>query len=102
MKLPAARRPRPLHSPVVWPGIVAAMTMLLLAISPPAAIANGQLELTINDVTQAELQNGTSLFTFTVRLSAAADTGGVVFDIATANNTATTPDNDYVQKSLIG
>jgi len=63
-------------------------------------------DLTINDVAQNELNSGTSNFTFTVSLSAPAGTGGVTFDIATADgsaqddNPAVTEDNDYVQKSL--
>lgn len=56
--------------------------------------------LSINDVTMAEGNAGTSAFTFTVSLSAPAGAGGVTFDIATANNTATTANNDYVAKSL--
>ncbi len=35
-----------------------------------------------------------------VSLSAAAPTGGVTFDIATADNSATVADNDYVTRSL--
>ena len=56
--------------------------------------------LTINDVTQNEGNAGTSTFSFTVSLSAPAPTGGVTFDIATQDNTATTADNDYVAKTL--
>src|SRR6185369_1446631 len=39
---------------------------------------------------------------FTVSLSAPAPAGGTTFDIATADNTATVADNDYVPKSLTG
>ncbi len=61
--------------------------------------------LTINDVSQNEGNAGTSIFTFTVNLSAPAPTGGVTFDIATADGTAqddtpATEDNDYVARSL--
>jgi len=56
--------------------------------------------LTINDVSQNEGNSGTSIFTFTVSLSIAAPAGGVTFDIATQDNTATTADNDYVLRSL--
>lgn len=56
--------------------------------------------LSINDVTQAEGNAGTSNFSFTVSLSTPAPTGGVTFDIATQDNTATTADNDYVSTSL--
>ncbi|HXU31496.1 MAG TPA: ExeM/NucH family extracellular endonuclease, partial [Thermoanaerobaculia bacterium] len=57
--------------------------------------------LTINDVSLNEGNAGTTTFTFTVSLSAPAGAGGVTFDIATANNTATQP-SDYTQKSLTG
>jgi hypothetical protein len=56
--------------------------------------------LSINDVTLAEGNSGTTTFTFTVSLSAPAPAGGVTFDIATQDNTATVADNDYVARSL--
>ncbi len=52
--------------------------------------------LSINDVSQNEGNAGTTTFSFTVSLSTAAPTGGVTFDIATQDNTATVADNDYV------
>ncbi|MEW5938178.1 MAG: ExeM/NucH family extracellular endonuclease [Chloroflexota bacterium] len=58
--------------------------------------------LSIDDVTQNEGDSGTTTFTFTVSLSAPAPAGGVTFDIAAADNTATTADNDYVANSLTG
>lgn len=58
--------------------------------------------LSINDVTQAEGDSGTTTFTFTVSLSSPANAGGVTFDIATADGTATTANNDYVTNSLTG
>jgi uncharacterized protein len=65
------------------------------------------INLTINDVTQAETNAGTTTFTFTVSLDAPAGPGGVTFDIATADGTAqddtpATEDNDYVQQTLTG
>ena len=57
--------------------------------------------LTIDDVSLNEGNAGTTTFTFTVSLSAPAPTGGVTFDIATADNTATAP-ADYTAKSLTG
>src|SRR3954464_11953947 len=57
--------------------------------------------LTVNDVSLNEGNAGTTTFTFTVSLSAPAPAGGVTFDIATANGTATQP-SDYTQKSLTG
>jgi predicted secreted protein len=56
--------------------------------------------LTINDVSLNEGNSGATTFTFTVSLSAPAPAGGITFDIATADNTATVADNDYVAKSL--
>lgn len=56
--------------------------------------------LSIADVSQSEGNAGTTTFSFTVSLSAPAGTGGVTFDIATADNTATTANGDYVAKSL--
>jgi uncharacterized repeat protein (TIGR01451 family) len=55
--------------------------------------------LTINDVSLNEGNAGTTTFTFTVSLSAPAPAGGVTFDIATANGTATQP-SDYTAKTL--
>lgn len=56
--------------------------------------------LSINDVTQSEGNTGSSNFNFTVSLSSPAPAGGVTFNIATADNTATTANGDYVAKSL--
>ncbi len=55
--------------------------------------------LTINDVSLAEGNAGTSTFTFTVSLSAPAGPGGVTFDISTANGTATAG-VDFVASNL--
>lgn len=57
--------------------------------------------LTINDVTANEGNAGITNFTFTVSLSAPAGPGGVTFDIATANGSATAG-VDYVAQSLTG
>ena len=58
--------------------------------------------LSINDVSQSEGNAGTTTFAFTVSLSAPAPVGGVTFDIATADNSATVVDNDYAANSLTG
>ncbi|EAZ90656.1 beta strand repeat-containing protein [Crocosphaera chwakensis] len=73
-----------------------------------ATIADGQgtgtivnddsASLSISDVTLVEGNNGTQLFTFTVTLDEAVDTGFTV-DYATANGTASTVDNDYTATS---
>lgn len=55
--------------------------------------------LSIGDVSQAEGDAGTTQFAFFVALSAPAPEGGVSFDIATADGTATAGD-DYVGASL--
>lgn len=57
--------------------------------------------LSINDVSLNEGNAGTTSFSFTVSLSAPAGPGGVTFDIATADGTATAP-GDYTAKSLTG
>jgi hypothetical protein len=56
--------------------------------------------LSINDATANEGNTGTTTFTFTVSLSSPAPAGGVTFNIATQDNTATVADNDYVARSL--
>jgi hypothetical protein len=58
--------------------------------------------LSVNDVTLVEGDAGTTTFTFAVSLSVPAPVGGVTFDVATADDTATTAGNDYVAKSLTG
>ncbi|MBO9661606.1 ExeM/NucH family extracellular endonuclease [Dokdonella sp.] len=62
---------------------------------------DGGLMLSIDDVSHDELNSGSSTYTFTVSLSAPAPTGGVTFDIATADDSATAP-SDYIAKSLTG
>src|SRR5207248_2751634 len=55
--------------------------------------------LSVNDISLLEGDAGTKTFTFTISLSAPAP-ATVTFDIATQDGTATTADNDYVQRSL--
>jgi predicted extracellular nuclease len=62
----------------------------------------GAPSLSINDVTVTEGNAGTTTASFTVSLSSPAPVGGVTFDIATQDNTATVADNDYVMRSLTG
>src|SRR5690606_28137902 len=63
-----------------------------IAISPPPPL------LSINDVTLAEGNSGTTLFTFTVTRS--GDTAGAsTVNWSTSNGTATTADNDYTSAS---
>ncbi len=55
------------------------------------------LSLSINDVTQAEGNSGTTNFTFIVSLNAAAPMGGVSYTVNTADGSATLANNDYQQ-----
>ncbi|WP_433925368.1 putative Ig domain-containing protein [Stenotrophomonas nematodicola] len=57
--------------------------------------------LRVNDVTATEGDSGASAFIFTVSLDVPAGPGGVTFDIATADGTATAG-SDYVARSLVG
>jgi hypothetical protein len=70
-----------------------ASTSFSLTNAPP-------ISLSIDDVTKTEGDSGTITYTFTVSLDKPAGPGGVTFDIATADGTATTADSDYVAKSL--
>ncbi|HYO20820.1 MAG TPA: Calx-beta domain-containing protein [Flavisolibacter sp.] len=67
-----------------------------------ATYVNSLPNLSIDNVSLAEGASNTQTFSFTVSLSSPAPAGGVTFDIATADNTATTAGNDYVAKSLTG
>jgi uncharacterized protein (TIGR03437 family) len=63
--------------------------------------------LTVNDVSESEGNSGTTTFTFTVTSSLPAPTGGITFDIATADGTGhddtpSSEDNDYIGRSLTG
>ena len=74
-----------------------------LAVDDFSIIANfAGAFLTIDDVSHFEGNAGTTTYTFTVSLSQPATGGGVTFDIATADNSATTGDNDYVALNLTG
>ncbi|BAQ65371.1 Calx-beta domain-containing protein [Geminocystis sp. NIES-3709] len=64
-------------------------------------IEQSSINLSINDVSLSEGNAGTTIFTFTISLSAPAGVGGVTFDIATSNNTATSA-TDYIAQSLTG
>ena len=66
----------------------------------PQGAGGGGVILSVNDVTQAETNAGTTDFVFTVSLSAPAPTGGVTFDIATADSSATVAGLDYPRSRL--
>ena len=62
-------------------------------------ILDNEPRISIGDVTKAEGKKGqTTLFTFTVTLSAAYDQA-VTMSFRTADGTATTSDSDYVAKT---
>lgn len=58
--------------------------------------------ISINDVTVTEGHAGGTSATFTVSLSSPAPSGGVTFDIATADGTAAAGSGDYVSLALAG
>jgi parallel beta-helix repeat protein len=61
--------------------------------SPPATL------LSVNDTVVTEGNSGLTYLNFPVQLSAAAPPGGISFDYATADDTATLANNDYQAKS---
>jgi predicted extracellular nuclease len=69
--------------------------------TPPQTCATGGVTLSVNDVSLAEGDAGTTAFSFTVSLSGPAPEGGVTFDVATDGDSATAPD-DYSTVSLTG
>ena len=74
-----------------------------LAIDEFSVTANGTdvPAVSINNVSLSEGNAGTSLATFTVSVSSPSH-GGVSFDIATADGTATLVDGDYAQRAESG
>ena len=58
--------------------------------------------LSIDNVSMTEGDAGTKSFVFTIQLDAPAPAGGVTFDIATEDDTATDADNDYEPNSATG
>lgn len=69
--------------------------------SPPTPGASGALTLSVGDATIIEGASGNAALGFAVSLSAPAPFGGVTFNIATADNSASAVDNDYQPQSLI-
>ena len=68
----------------------------------PSPRNSGGRSLTINDVSGNESNSGSAGLMFTVSLSAPAGPGGVTFDWATADGTATVADSDYSATTFIG
>ena len=56
----------------------------------------------VDNVSHSEGDSGTTDYVFTVTLPQPAPAGGVTFDIATADDTATLADGDYVEHALAG
>ncbi|HET8941766.1 MAG TPA: hypothetical protein VFN13_07250, partial [Rudaea sp.] len=78
-----------------------------LAVDDLVVVANGSggggnLTLSIDNVSHNEGNSGPTNFDFTVTLSAPAPAGGVTFDIATADDSATVADSDYTPRALSG
>jgi predicted extracellular nuclease len=67
----------------------------------PLHPCTGPPSLSINDVSVTEGDSGTVTASFKVSLSSAAPIGGVTFNIATADDSATDADNDYEPRSEI-
>ena len=61
-------------------------------------ILDNEPRISISDVTKMEGRSGTTLFVFTVTLSAAYDQA-VTMSYRTVNGTATTGDGDYIAKT---
>jgi hypothetical protein len=57
-------------------------------------------KLSVNDVAKLEGNSGTTTYTFTVSSTLPAPPGGVTFDIATHDNTATISNSDYIGRTL--
>lgn len=68
----------------------------------PLNPCSGPPALSINDVSVVEGNDGTTVATFTVSLNSPAESGGVTFDIATADGTAAAAAGDYVARVLTG
>ena len=69
-----------------------------LAASPNGGLLGG-IGVSVDDVALPEGDGGTTTFTFTVGLTEPAPTGGVTFDVATADDTATVAGLDYTAAS---
>ena len=113
-KVPQRRRRPPTRTPCSAPALVASTPTTTAPTSPPRHPAprntasplnpcavDPTVNLTINDVSANEGNSGTTTFDFTVSLSAPAGAGGVTFDVATADGTATAP-SDYASVALVG
>src|SRR5207244_8122383 len=77
----------------------AATNGLIVASQGDGTILHDEPRISISDVTKAEgKKNQTTLFTFTVTLSAAYDQA-VTMSFRTVDGTATTSDSDYIAKT---
>ena len=89
------------------PSAIGGMCFVRFRVSDRVALINSTLaiavppQLSISDASLTEGNSGTTDAVFTVSLSAPAPTGGVRFDLATANGTATAG-SDYTATSTTG
>jgi uncharacterized protein (TIGR03437 family) len=88
------------HNPGVAHITASATDGTTTANSGPATLTVVGPALSVNDVSKNEGNAGTTTFTFTVSLSLPAPSGGVRFDIATQDGTATVTNNDYLARAL--
>ncbi|MBK9925000.1 MAG: ExeM/NucH family extracellular endonuclease [Anaerolineales bacterium] len=83
----------------IAPGADDGLAVDNLSLTPSGSITLPNL--TITDVSVSEGNSGTTSFIFDVNLSSPAGVGGVTFDIATQDDSATSPD-DFTSASLTG
>jgi uncharacterized protein len=83
----------------IAPGADDGLAVDNFSITPNTTVALPNL--TITDVSASEGNSGTTSFDFTVNLSSPAGAGGVTFDIATQDDSATSID-DFIAVSLTG
>ncbi|HSN53025.1 MAG TPA: endonuclease/exonuclease/phosphatase family protein [Candidatus Sulfomarinibacteraceae bacterium] len=72
-----------------------------LAATPNGGLLGG-IGVSVDDVALPEGDGGTTTFTFTISLTSPAPAGGVTFDVATADDTATVAGLDYTAASAAG
>ena len=84
---------------IEWDGVA---IDIFAGLGAHTSTCSDEVNLSTNDVSANEGNSGTTSFDFTVSLSSPAPAGGVTFDIATEDGSATVADNDYTANSLTG